>query len=209
MAFIKNKQIPLMITVVITIFMLLEYYYPEPVIKNISKDIRDWSVIIAAFALGLGAANLLRVHSQNIQRRTKDVWPFSILLILTLLLFFGIGVIFGIEHPAYQWLYVNGYLILYSAVFSLISFYVITSFYRAMSVRSLEAGILIVCAIFSMFRNTPAAISFLPYLETIGSWLLNVPNAAVERAAIITTAIGVIAFSIRVLLGRERAQLGE
>ncbi|NVM23284.1 MAG: hypothetical protein HWN68_16060 [Desulfobacterales bacterium] len=209
MSFIKSKTIPLVITVIVAIFMLLEYYFPVPGIKSTAKTIRDWAVIIAAFALGLGAANLLRIHSLNIQRRTTGIWPFSIWLIFMLLLFFVVGVTLSIEHTAYKWIYQNGYLVLYASVFSLISFYVITSFYRAMSIRSIETSILIVCAIFAMLKNTPAAVAFWPGFETIGTWLLDVPNASVHRAAILTAAIGSIALSIRVLMGRERAQLAE
>lgn len=209
MSTIKSKVIPLAITVVIAIFMLLEYYVPIPLVTSTAKNIRDFAVIISAFALGLGAANLLKLHSLNIQRRTPGIWPFSAWLIIVLILDFGIGVTLSINSPVYQWIYQNGYLVLYASVFSLISFYVITSFYRAMSIRTLEAGVLIVCAIFAMLKNTPMAVTYLPSLETFGSWLLDVPNSAVHRAAIITAAIGSIALSIRVLMGRERAQLGE
>lgn len=209
MSFLKRKEIPMIIILIFGIVILLDYYYPTTYIKNAAKVSYDWAIIVVAFGMGVGIINLLSVHIKNIRARVEGVWPFSIWLIFLMILYFGIGVILGINSSSLQYLYSNAYMPLYASVYSLVGFYQATATFRTLRIRNLGSAIFVVVAILMMLRNTPLGEAIWPGFQVIGMWLLDVPSAGGTRGLTIVTAIGAIILGLRVLMGQERAGGGE
>jgi hypothetical protein len=101
-----------------------------------------------------------------------------------------------------------------SAVFSMITFYMISAAYRSFKVRSLEAGFLMAAAIVCMVGQMPIGellASLVPeswkllQLPWLSSKLLSVLNAAAYRAVLIGTLIGSVAISLRIWLGLDNS----
>ena len=101
-----------------------------------------------------------------------------------------------------------------SAVFSMITFYMISAAYRSFKVRSLEAGFLMAAAIICMVGQmpigeylaslTPESWKFIQ-LPWLSGKLLSVLNAAAYRAVLIGTLIGSVAISLRIWLGIDNS----
>ncbi|MBR5901983.1 hypothetical protein IKZ40_06500 [bacterium] len=101
-----------------------------------------------------------------------------------------------------------------SAVFSMITFYMISAAYRSFKVRSLEAGFLMAAAIVCMVGQMPIGellASLVPeswkllQLPWLSGKLLSVLNAAAYRAVLIGTLIGSVAISLRIWLGLDNS----
>ena len=92
-----KRQIPVIIMTTIGMLTLLSNFIIEgksATLDNVSSWVNDdsllWFGIIAAFAIILGAFNLLKIHISKILKNNKD-YPYSIFLILgfTLMIFAG------------------------------------------------------------------------------------------------------------------------
>jgi hypothetical protein len=78
-----------------------------------------------------------------------------------------------------------------------------------MRARSIESGLLLITGVIVMLRNAPIGNVIWTGFPVIGTWLLNIPNTAGNRAVFIGVGVGTILLGLRVLLGYERSYLGE
>ena len=83
-----KTTLPVIIMTAIALIMILDFFVTDIAalawIKQSALVMRSWGIVIAAFAMALGAVNLLRRHSRTIMRREADSF-FSILLMLSLI----------------------------------------------------------------------------------------------------------------------------
>jgi len=57
-----RRDIPLAITFIVGVIAVLDYYTTLESVTATFTVIKNWGVVLQAFALGLGAVNLFRVH---------------------------------------------------------------------------------------------------------------------------------------------------
>jgi hypothetical protein len=79
-----KRILPTIVAVGAGILTLVGYLAPAP---ELALLLVRWAVVIAAFALLLGAVNLLRVHGGRFLRG-KSGWPYSVFLLLAALVSF-------------------------------------------------------------------------------------------------------------------------
>jgi len=89
-----RREIPLLITAVLGVFVILSFFVPHPLVQDTTETLRNWFVIIAAFAIVLGMGNLIRVNLHRIKRRGED-WGFKIVTLVALFGYMAIGLVFG------------------------------------------------------------------------------------------------------------------
>jgi hypothetical protein len=167
----------------------------------------NWNIIVMAFATGLGAANLYRIHIGKINGK-KENWALSVLLLTTLTIFVVLGVYQKPSGPTYKFFWDNLLQPLSSTLFSANAFFITSAAYRAFRVRTAEAAVLMVAALLVMLGNIGIGRAIWSEFPVIGGWLMRVPNAAAMRGITIGAALGSIAISFRVLLGFERSHFG-
>ena len=95
-----------------------------------------------------------------------------------------------------------------STMFSLLAFFIASAAYRAFRARNLLATLLLLAALLVMLRFNP----WLPgavYIASAANWLMNVPNLAAQRAIVIGVGLGMVATSLKVVLGIERGYMGK
>jgi Kef-type K+ transport system membrane component KefB len=63
-----KRDIPLVITFIIGVIAVMDYYTTFTSVKDVFTIIKNWGVVLQAFALGLGAVNLFRVHGRRISK---------------------------------------------------------------------------------------------------------------------------------------------
>lgn len=215
-----RRTVPLVITFVCGVFAIASFFFnPDTAPQYIAGKLKDWGIILGAFAVILGAGNIIRV-SWHKAKRNEDRF-FKITLLVSLFLMMAIGMFFGVgesirgtwingswhegELNPFYWAYHNIQVPLGATMFSLLVFYITSAAYRAFRMRSVEASLLLIAGVIVMLGQVPTGI---PYLEQLKDWIMNVPNVAAKRAVLMGAAMGIAAMSLRVILGIERSYLG-
>jgi hypothetical protein len=203
-------------TAVIGLFMILSFFVPHQVVSVPADFLQQSAVIVVAFGIVLGGANLLRVNLEAVVKR-KSGWPYRLVLILGLVTTVLIGLIEGRDFQAAgtrsTWIYDQLYSPMSSAMFALLAFFIASAAFRAFRIRTPEAGLLALAAFLVMLGRVPignALTSGLPealQLGHVAEWIMRVPQSAANRAILIGAALGVMATGLRVILGIERSYL--
>lgn len=216
-----RRTVPLVITFLAGTFMIISFFAPDKTfLADAATRVKDWGLILAAFAVVLGTGNIIRISIHKVKRGEDRVY--KVILLVCLFVTMGLGMFFGIEkgiqrswlnggwlegeYNPFYWIYFNLQLPLGATMFSLLVFYITSAAYRAFRVRSLEAGILLATAVLVMLGQVP--IGSLLGLDEVMAWIMSVPNVAAKRAIFMGAAMGITAMSLRVILGIERSYLG-
>lgn len=202
-----RTRVPLTITAVVGLILIVEFFFNISVLTTMTKELQSWAIILGAFALGLAAINLLRIHGKRVMER-KGEWYNSFALVATLVVQTVIGISMGQTSDAYQFGFQYIMTPLGATIFALLAFYIASAGYRAFQAKTIDSGILLVTSIIVMLGSVPVGQAIWKKFPIISAWLLDFPNMAGQRGIIIGSALGAIALGIRVLLGIERGHLG-
>jgi len=208
MSLLVRRQIPILIVFVSALLVMVDYFLKIPGTGPVVKDLQNWGIILTAFALGFGAVNLFYLHTRHISRRTAGQWPFSIWLLLMIVVFAVIGVATGPTGPQYSWLYNASYFALNATVYSSLGFYMTTGCYRALRARNAEAALLLVVGAIALLKNAPAVAVGIPVIIPAEAWLSAIPTTSAQRGIMIGASLGAIALGVRTMIGRETGFLG-
>jgi hypothetical protein len=211
-----RREFPLFLTAAIGLFMILSFFVPHQMVSVPADFLQQCAIIVVAFGIVLGGANLLRVNLEAVVRRQPD-WPYKLVLIASLAVTVVVGLIegrgFQTAGTRSTWIYDHVYTSMSSAMFSLLAFFVASAAFRAFRIRTAEAAMLALAAFIVMMGRVPLGgvlTSGLPRalrIETFAQWILDVPQNAANRAILIGAALGVMATGLRVILGIERSYL--
>ncbi len=202
-----KRVLPVFIAGLSGFLMVADFLFENAWLQGFSKDVQDWTVVVSAFALGLGAVSLIRLHGRKISRREKG-WFNSIVLIVGMVFMTVRGILNGVNDTYYLYLFDNMLTPLGAAVYASLAFYIASAAYRAFRARSVEATVLLIAGLIVLLGRAPIGDSISAALPQVASWIINVPNVAAQRGIIICSAIGVMSTSLRVMLGLERRYLG-
>jgi len=208
MSNVLKKEAVYAVTGLVTILMLIEYFFfAESQIW--AETIRTWAVIIYNISLGLGAARLLIQHSMRVQKQTRD-WQFSgiLLAIFVIMALTGFAGYFmaGVQtgNPIYNWLFNYIYTPLGATLYPITGFYIFSAAYRAFRARNLDAALMLIAGCFVMLKNAPVGEAIWIGFATIGNWFQFTGQVPGMRTFAIVGALGLIAYGFRALLGKER-----
>lgn len=208
MSLFVRRQLPILLLSSVAVIVMADYFLKIPGTSAVVTDLQNWGVILSAFALGYGAVNLFYVHTRHISRRTPGQWPYSIWLLVMLLLFTVVGVSLKYTGPEYQWLYNSTLFALSATIYSSTGFYIASGCYRALRARNSEAAVLMIVGLIVLLKNAPALAVNVPILVTMENWLSSVPTTSAQRGIMMGAALGAIALGIRTMIGRETGFLG-
>jgi hypothetical protein len=203
-----RREIPLGLATIIIAILLFDHYVFIEFTRGISAILQDWAVVVVATGAGIGVINIVMRGIGNIQKREAywylEIWQIVIMIIVAVTGFIGV---YG-THPTYEWIMKNMYLPIDSSIYAMVMFDITSSFYRTFRVRSRDAAVLFVCAIFTMLYNAPITGGIAPTLLIPGKWLLDIPITAAARGFKIVTALGIVGFTIRTMLWHEKPTIG-
>ncbi len=203
-----RRTVPLFLGFLSGAIVLGKYFLPQNAfLGSLGTDVVNWRTIVAAFALGLGAVNLVGSHSRRIARKEKD-WDASIVMLASLACFTIIGISKGTTSPFYQWGFNYLYQPIYSGISALLAFMITSASYRSFRFKDWQSGILMTSAVVVMLGQVGVGSLLFDRLPSMSAWIMAVPNTAGMRGIAIGGALGAIALSLRVLLGLERGYLG-
>jgi hypothetical protein len=169
-------------------------------------------IIVVAFAIVLGAANLLQFNGDIIMRRGTD-WPYKAVLLLSMFAMIGIGLMEG-EHyldpeTKFSWMYNTFYASMQATMFALLAFYIASAAFRAFRIRNVEAGLLAVAALIVMIGRVPIGNAISKNwpdgvrLPQISDWIMENPQNSAKRAILMGAALGVMSTGLRIIMGIE------
>lgn len=182
------------------IIVLFGKFFTLPYISIIVDTFTAWTVILTAFAVLLGLINLVSVHASRIVRRNEPGLGYSIVVLLTAVIVFLVGVWFGLPSAQMSWVFDNLYVPLQGAFFALVAFFLATAAYRSLRARSFETTLMLVVALIVFLGQTPLVTT----LSQAKDWLLSVPSTAGVRGILLGVALGTIATGLRLITGMDR-----
>jgi hypothetical protein len=203
-----RREVPIAITFVAGILFLLDYFVKIPFLSEyVVGHFLEWAIVIAAFALLLGAANLLRIHVQRIVKRKKEWWN-SLILLVAMVVMALIPIIWTQQNAVYQYLFSNIFEHLNGTMFALLAFYIASAAYRAFRIRTKEATVLLISAVVVMLGATPVGAKIWSGFPEYSGWLQTVFTTAGMRGIMIGASLGAIVTALRVIFGIDRSYFG-
>jgi len=210
-----RRDIPLIITFVCGLTMIVQFFIPHWPFGEMKSYFQQSYMIIAAFAMILGICNLTKLHLKKI-RDKRSQWGYSIVLLFGLAAMTIPGLFIGgiKEDTIFDFLFRNAHVPMQATMFSLLAFFVASASYRAFRARTLDAALLLIAGFVVILGRAPIGDSitwFLPEgyrMSEFANWIMAVPNTAGQRAIMMGSGLGIVATSLRVILGIERSYLG-
>ena len=182
--------------------VLLGYFVPVEPLPQLRNLLIDWAVIIAGMAVLVGIFNLVAVQMEKIRTRQKGS-SYGALLVLSLLVTFGFGLILGTEDVSMRFA-VDAIIVPVEA--TLMAILAVTLIYA--STRLLRRRVDVMSVTFLV-----AALGFLvaiiltPFGSTLGALLLQfigMFSRGGARGLLIGIALGTLLTGLRVLFGADR-----
>ncbi len=202
-----RKELPLAITFIFGMTVILAWFLNIPFLKTANNELMRWNVVVAAFAAGLGVANLMLVHSRRVNQK-RGTWQYSLVLIVCLIAFTILGIATGIQSTPYRYVWNNLLQPLNATVFSLNAFWISSAAYRAFRFRTTEAALLVLAGMLVMLGRVGIGEAMYKGMPDVANWIMQIPNTAGMRGITIGGALGAISMCFRVILGLERSQFG-
>ena len=185
------------------VIVLLGYFFPIAQLDQLRLQLIDWAIIIAGMAVLIGIYNLVAVQMEKIRARQKG-GLYGVLLILSLIITFGLGLLLGPNHP-FMRLTVDAVIVPVEA--SLMAILAVTLIYA--SIRLFRRRVDITTVLFLL-----TAVLFLlavmptPFGPIHGDWIITQFGGMLSRGGarglLLGIALGTLLTGLRVLLGIDR-----
>lgn len=202
-----KRELPVILAALIGFVLLLDYFFVIPAIQKMAVEIQDWGIIIAAFALALAAVNLTRIHLVRIGKRDHNSIH-SAILVEGLYVTAISGIFFGTSSSVFDFIFQGIFSPCAAVFYAMTAFHLASASYRAFRAKNLQAAVLLVSGVLVMLGNAPVGEVIWNRFPTISNWIMGVVNLAGSRGILISTAIGMVGVSLRILTGIDRSHLG-
>ena len=204
-----NRRLPLAVCFITGIIMLIQFFIPHPLFsKKIYNEALRWAIVISAFTLIIGIESLIRLHANKIRRKVPG-WGYSVIAIVMMIFVAVVGIWKGIGEGS-LFIKIFRYVLapLNATMFSMLAFFMASAAYRSFRARTPEAVLLLCVALFVMYGRVPIGHMTWEKIPDIVEWILRYPRMGAQRGILIGVGLGVMATSLKMLLGIERQWLG-
>lgn len=187
------------------VIVLLGYFFPGS-LGSLRILLLDWAVIIAAMAVLVGIYNLAAVQMEKFRARQKG-GTYGILLVISLLITFGLGLVLGPENQ-YMQLTMNAIIVPVEA--SLMAILAVTLIYASIRLLRRRADVINVVFLLAavVFLILIMPTPFGPILGDRGTQamidFLGMFSGGGARGLLIGIALGTLLTGLRVLFGVDR-----
>lgn len=187
------------------LIVLLGYFFPEfTMLARLRSILTDWAVIIAGMAVLVGIINLVSVQMEKVRTKQKG-GMYGALLVLSLVITFGLGLVFGPEH-SFMRLAMDAVIVPVEA--SLLAILAVTLVYA--SIRLLRrrtdvmSVIFLVTVVLFLIAIMPTPFGTIPVLDQLILGVTGMVSSGGARGLLIGVALGTLLTGLRVLFGIDR-----
>lgn len=175
-----------------------------PALTPLTTHLFEWGILLAAFALLLGAVNVVIVHTRRIQAGQPG-WTLSLVLVIALVtvLFAGMVSAGGLASPLMDWLFSAIIGPGYAALFALLAFFMAGAAFALLRFDRKGGGWLLLGVLLMSAAQTPAIRSALPaQFSSAVVWLLDTPVMASLRGVLLGAGVALVTLALRFLFRR-------
>lgn len=208
MSIVLRRHIPVIIVSIIGLFLFFTYPFDNPAVIETAGVVGNWAMILASFALGIGAINMIVIHGRRVSEMRKGLWEPSVALLVTMAAVLLLGLATSVKSDEYTMVYD---LLVGAGRLTLVSlrgFFMFSAFYRAYRARALDGSVMMISSMILMMYNVPIAELLFPQLNVFTQWLLDVLFVGGERGLRIIGGIGMIVITFRILTAADRSWMG-
>jgi hypothetical protein len=203
-----RRSFPILVCFAFGMAMLIQFFVPSKLSRNVYNDITDWAQIIFCFALFVGVFGVLKYHLEKVAKRQSG-WIFNVITLVAIIVMTVLGFAMGRKDGSpFMWAFNYIQAPMQASVFSLLAFFIASAAYRGFTARNTEAVFLLLSAVFIMFGIASIG-NAIPLFSNIANWILMNPSMSARRGIYIGIGLGTMATSLRVILGVERTYLGK
>jgi hypothetical protein len=230
-----QRTIPIAILCLSGTVMVAAYFLSFA--QSWGETVTTWFNILAAVAFVLGAGNLIAVNLEKISSQRAGwgyaaitLGSFAFMLVVGLL---KVGAVPDPKHPdvafagAYEgtespfgWMYEYVMSPLTATMFAMLAFYVASAAFRAFRAKNIESILLLSTAFVVLLAQTAAGMFLTGWIPEDSAWaflrldsiktgIINHVQTAGMRAIMIGIALGIVAMSLRLILGIDRSYLSK
>ena len=205
---IVRRTIPLIITFIVGMLMIGQWFFNINFIDNLATSIQQWGIVVAAFAMGLGSVNIIILNLKRIKKREGTDWLYAIWLLVVFFTFSLIGIGYGSSSPLYTHLYNTILQPLSGTMYPATLFFLISAIYRTFRIRSGPSILFVLTGAIILLGNAPVVGAMFPPLVALKAWIMDVELTAAYRAILLGIGLGTIMLGFRFLFGLEQTHLG-
>ena len=187
------------------LLVLLGYFFPSPMLQQLRSTLLSWAVILFGVATFIGIFNLFLVHINKLRKREKHS-GYSLLLVLSLLLTFSLGVLLGTDHPILEMLFEGIILPSEGALMAVLAVTLLYAAVRLLQRRKNWMSILfLLTAVLVLLGSAPLPFIEIPIFSTIiRAGIIRLIAVGGARGILIGVGLGALLTGLRVLFAVDR-----
>lgn len=189
------------------VIVLAGYFVEWQTLLELRLLFMRWAILLSATALLLGILNLLAAHLHKVNLQESG-WPYSALLIVSLLGTLVLGLVFGPDNRVVLSLFEYVQLPVEATLMALLAVSLAAAGVRmVMRRRDLYSLIFIGSALLILLGTAPWPFGGAGLSATFGwlrNWLAQVWAAGAARGIVLGVALGAVTTGLRVLFGADR-----
>jgi len=190
------------------LIVLAGYLYPLDVLIQMRNTLTEWVVVIAAIAVLVGILNMILVQLNRIRTRQKNN-IYGALLIVSLLLTFGIGVILKPDHMIMNLMVESVVIPVEGTLMAILAITLVYASIRLLRRRSdVMTIIFLLVAVVTLVAIMPIPSTpfsnIWAYFQDATLQFVNMLASGGARGLLIGIALGALLTSLRVLFGIDR-----
>jgi hypothetical protein len=200
----RSNYFVLLIAAACFVVIVLERAGAAPALRPVTTLLYTWTILLAAFALLLGVANVFLVHVRRVYVGQRD-WVASIGLVVALFAVFVAGLVdpLGSTGPLVEWLFDTIIAPGQATLFALLAFFMAAAAYRYLRIGRTGGAWMLIGALLILMAQMPANAPLLSPTVQFGiDWVVSQPLTAVMRGALLGGGVGLLMVGLRFLLGR-------
>lgn len=196
------------LTVVATCFVViaLDRAGLVPQLRPLTTALYSWTILLAAFALILGVANVALVHLRRVYTGQRD-WGGSLALLVTLFAVLLAGLLdrAGATNPFVEWIFDAVIAPGQATMYALLAFFMAAAAYRYLRIGR-AGGLWMLFGVLTMMLAQLPIVALPPTLRAALHWLLLQPVMVTFRGVLLGSGLALVVIGIRFLLGRTEVQ---
>lgn len=192
------------------LIVLAGYFLPDiDILDRLRNTLTDWAIIIAGMAVLVGILNLVSVQMEKVRTRQKG-GMYGVLLIFSLIVTFGLGLVFGPDHSIMR-VAVEAVIVPVEA--SLLAILAVTLVYASIRLMRRRTDVMsvifLVAAVLFLIAVMPTPFGPIPVFGQLILEVTGMISSGGARGLLIGVALGTLLTGMRVLFGIDRPYGGK